>query len=42
MEGILDFDGEHIRMSRGSEGIPLQVALRFHSLTLGFVVPHFA
>lgn len=41
MEGILEFDGELIRMSRGSEEIPLRVALRFQSLTMGFVLPHF-
>lgn len=42
VEDILEFNGEHIRMSRGSEGLPSWVAPRFLSMEVGFFLPHLA
>lgn len=36
VEDILEFNGEHVRMSRGSERLPLWVAPSFQSLKVDF------
>lgn len=39
---FLEFNWGHIGLCRGSEGVPLQVAPRFQSLKVGFLLPHLA
>lgn len=42
VQDALEFNWEHVRMNRGSEGIPLWVASWLQSLKVGFFLPHLA